>query len=210
MRKNGKCLIAVLVVCLLVQIAVPMSALAASNSLSLVDIVRVARVLSGYGSLTAEQNVTYDLNGDGQVNILDLTLIAEGLLASMGQDVDSQNTTLTRPVICSTCGQYPCVCHTNAVVTQPQPTICPDCGRYPCACSSLAVAPQPTVCPNCSHYPCICSASSGSVSTGSSWTCGTCHSYPCVCSSSGHHTTTSSGSHHGSTSSGSHHSSSHH
>ena len=213
MKKKSKVLVAALLVCLIVQIALPMGALAASAPVSLVDLVRVARSLSGSGQLTAEQQVSYDRNSDGRVDILDLTLMAEALLTASIQD--SQNVQLNQPRICDDCHQYPCVCNTSLAapavtvpaVSQPapQPTICPNCNHYPCACSTIA-ASQPTICPSCSHYPCVC----GTVNTGSSsgsststWRCGNCHSNPCVCSSY------SSGSGHHSSGSG-HHSSSHH
>lgn len=180
-----------LVVCLLVQLAMPIGALAAGSTYSLVDIVQLARALTGATSLTQAQQVRYDLNADGRVNILDLSLIADAVLAATTQG--TQNTTLAQRVVCDTCHQYPCVCH-NVPAAAAQPTVCPNCAHYPCTCTAAAVQPHPTVCGTCHHYPCTCrSTSSGSTST---WTCGTCHQYPCVCSGSGHHAAAGGG-HHG-------------
>lgn len=200
-KKIGKrmCLAAAVVVCLLLQLTLPMAALAAGSTCSLVDIVHMARAFTGASTLSPAQQVRYDLNGDGRVDILDLSLMAESVLAA------TQNSTLTQQAVCSTCHQYPCVCQNTAVAAPAgQPTVCPSCSHYPCTCSSgtAAVRPQPTACGSCHNYPCTCRTSSSS--TGSTWTCGTCHRHPCVCRNSG---SGCSSSHHGN---GSQHGHGHH
>lgn len=207
MSRRGKFVVLALIVCLMVQLAVPVGALAASSAYTLVDIVQLARALSGSVSLDASQQARLDLNGDGYANILDLSLIAQAVLAATQQA--TQNTAPVQRVVCDTCHQYPCVCHSAATAVA-QPTVCPNCSHYPCACSTVSA--QPAVCGTCHQYPCVCHTNSGSVSSGagSTWTCGTCHQYPCVCSGSGngYHHSTSSGNGYHHTSSG-HHGSSH-
>lgn len=189
MSKRGRSLIIALVICFLLQIAMPLMAVAASPSYTLVDIVRVARALCGSANLSAEQQAYYDANGDGRVNILDLAQIAEAVLAATSAQNPSAGPQ-GEPAVCPDCQQYPCACHTVQAPAG-QPTVCPDCQRYPCVCQAAqAPAGQPTVCPSCSRYPCICQA-------GSSALCSVCHSDPCICggcdSGGQHH----SGGHHG-------------
>ena len=49
-------------------------------------------------------------------------------------------------VVCSKCGQAPCVCE------KAHPKPCPDCGKQPCEC----IIEDPEPCYKCGQYRCIC------------------------------------------------------
>lgn len=52
-----------------------------SLDVTISDVVRVARYLTGQTALTLQEFAEYDLTGDGQVNVVDLTLLARKLTA---------------------------------------------------------------------------------------------------------------------------------
>lgn len=67
-----------LVLCLCVQLALPAGVLAAAGQepITIASLVRVARYISGAGTLTPQEMQRYDFDGNGVINIADLTRMA--------------------------------------------------------------------------------------------------------------------------------------
>lgn len=73
MKRRRICLILAAALALVSCLAAPA---AAQASLSIADLVLVAKSMSGQVELTAEQIAVYDVTGDGRVNVADLVVIA--------------------------------------------------------------------------------------------------------------------------------------
>lgn len=87
-------LIWLIVACFMVQLLLPLGALgAAGQSFTIGSLVTVARYITGQITLPPEQLAAYDLDGSGDVNILDLVRMAQVLTGSPLPDVPAGDLT---------------------------------------------------------------------------------------------------------------------